>query len=223
MDYQDRSSVAQDARVTRKRDLVVSPNLLKWAAEGKIFEAGFGLEDTAPLTAGILADTTVTFSLQAPASTTLIVVPILLKIALTDDGGALTNYQVCFTKPAGLCDTSLTLSGTAMTSKHSLYRTNPAQTAQQATTLYTVTASTLIAVDYVSYHRGHVIDAVLTTGLVALGDGPSNVHMWRFLKDGVPYALTSGAAMLVYGYNPNTDARMTCYMQWAELEEDDLF
>lgn len=224
-DFQDRNDVAQAARVTGAGDLVSMQTLFRWAVEGKVFEAGYGCEDTAIALDTTLADTTPLFSLQAPASASLLVIPLMLKLTITNDGNSATVYEVAFTKPAGLCAVSggLTLSGTALTSKHCVYQTSPAQTAQQATALSNVTAAALVAADYISYHFGSAVDALLTTGKVAMGEGPSNVHTWSFLKDGFPHILTSGAAMLVYGQNSTTDAAALCYMQWAEVTKDDLY
>ncbi len=226
-DYQDRNNTPQAASVTGERDVITSPNYWRWLAEGKIFEAGFGGEDVDDQedSQATLADITATYALQSPTADEPIVVPILLKLMMSNDGGALTNFQVAFTKPAALCGTPLTLSGTALTSKHSLYRTTPPQTAQQATALFgdAITVSVLIAADYISYHFGHVATDLLTTGLVALGDGPSNVHTFRFLKEGMPHLLTQGAAMLVYLYTASTDSVVAAYMQWAEVNKNDLF
>jgi hypothetical protein len=220
--YENNLLVERPARVTANRDLVTMPDLYKWVAEGKVFEAGQGLEDTGVAAAASVADTTATFSLQSPASTTVLVIPIILKVALTNDGSALSQLAVCFTKPAGLCATILTLSGTALTSKHAGYKKNPALTAQQATALYTVTPSALVAADYVEYDRSIAIDAALTTGLPNFGDGPSNVKTYKFLEEGAPHIMSSGAAMLVYVVNSTTDALAKCYMMWAEVTEDDL-
>ena len=221
-DFTNNNNVATVARVTANRDIVVAPNLWKWAVQGKIFEASAnGLMDAGVATVATLDDITPTFSLQAPSSTSLLVIPLLLKVTLTVDGNGATELIVTFTKPAGLCATTMTLSGTAMTSKHALYRKNPALTAQQATALYTVTASALVSADHVEYDRRQAIDAVLTTGLIALGEGPSNCQTYDLTKP-VPHILTSGAAMLVYADNTTTDALVKCYMMWAEVEEADL-
>lgn len=222
-DLKDRSDVPQAGGVTGKRDIIVSPNIYRWAVEGKIFEAGFGLEDTAINSSTTVADTTPTFALQAPNSAALLVVPILLKLFITADGGGLQTYAVSFTKPSGLCATSMTLSGTALTSKHSSYRANPAPTSQQAIALSGVTASALVAADYVQYHGGHSVDAAITSGLVTMGSGPSNAHIFSFLKEGAPHIMTSGAAMLVHCDTTSSASTWTCFMQWAEVTKDDLY
>lgn len=220
-DFTNNNSVATTARVTANRDQVTIPTLWKWAAQGKVFEAGFGLEDTAKAAIASIVATTPTFSLQSPSSTSLLVIPILLKVALTDDGSALEELSVAFTKPAGLCATSMTISGTTLTSKHALYRKNPALTAQQATALFTVTVSALVAADYVEYERRIVANGALTTGLPNMS-GPSNVFTAKLLSPEEIHIMTSGAAMLVYTKNGTTDALSKCYMMWAEVEEADL-
>ncbi len=222
-DYQDRNGVARAARVNGSGDLITSDTLLRWAVKGKVFEAGFGAEDSAIAMVASLADTTPSYSLQSPASTSLLVIPIMAKVAIVVDGNAITKILCAFTKPSGLCNTAMTLSGTALTSKHCLYRSSPAQTSQQSTVLSGVTASALIAADYVTYHYGQAIDAVLTSGKVALGEGPSNVHTFRFLEDGLPHVMTSGAAMLLYVTNGTTDGTSKVYFQWAEVTADDLY
>lgn len=215
-------------RVNRAGNLEISDSVFRWTMEGKIFEAGFGAGDSAIALDATYADITPLFSLQAPASSSVLVIPIITKLAIVDDGNSITIYSLTFTKPAGLCNTALVLSGgTALTSKHDMYRTDPEQTAQQATAFSNLTATALIASDYIAYHYGAAIDAVLTTGLVGLGDGPSNVHTWNFFDEdfveGFPHILTSGAAQLIYGQNSTVDATALCYFQWAEVTEDDLF
>jgi len=218
----DKNNTPRNQYVTMERDAISVPVLWKWAAQGKVFEAGLSPEDSAVASSTSFADTTPRFSLQAPASTSLLVIPILLKVFLVTDGGGITNVQVAFTKPAGLCATTMTLTGTALTSKHALYRTNPAQTAQQAAALSACTLSAMVAADYVGYHFGHAIDATLTTGLVTPGTGPSNVDTFNFLGEGAPHIMTSGAAMVVYCYTGTSAGSHRAYMQWAEVTEDDL-
>lgn len=228
-DFQDKNGTAQGGLVTGERDVIVAPNYLKWLVEGKIFEAGFGAESTAADSQASLVATTATFALQAPEADEPIVVPITLKLMCVADGGALSRFQVLFTKPAKLCATALALSTTRdMITKHNLYQSNPPKKAQEAkayygqATTFDITVSALVAADYVAYHYGHIADALLTTSLVALGDGPSSVQTFRFLEDGVPHLLTQGAAMLVYIYTGTSDSTWFPYMQWAELKEDDL-
>ena len=169
------------------------------------------------------------FAFKAREAEEPIVVPIMLKLMCTADGGALSQFQVLFTKPARLCATVLAVSTTRdLTSKHNMYRSNPPQKAQEAkayygqATTFDITVSALVAADYVSYELRHVADALLTTLTPALGDGPSNVQTYRFLEDGVPHLLTNGGAMLVYIYTGTSDSTWFPYMQWAELKESDL-
>jgi len=221
-DFLDKNNVARGAKVTVNRDIVTLPTLWKLASQGKVFEAGAGLEDTGIAAYASINEQYPTFALQAPSNTTTLVIPILLKVALTDDGSALTEISVAFTKPAGLCATALVITGTAFTSKHALLKSNPAQTSQTALATYTNTLTgALVAADFVEYERRIAIDAVLTSGLVAM-DGPSNVFKAKFLEEGAPHIMSSGAAMLVYVKNSTTDAKAKCYIQWAEVSEDDL-
>src|SRR3990167_10362491 len=125
-DFQDRGGNPQPALVNGQREPIVSPNYWRWLMEGKVFEAGFGAEDTAADSQASLVATTATFALQSPEADTPIVVPICLKLMCTADGGALSNFQVLFTKSARLCGTALALTTTrALTSIHALYQKNP--------------------------------------------------------------------------------------------------
>lgn len=227
--FQNDSGVVRPAVVSGNRDLLSLDVPAQWLVEGKIFEAGFGPEDVPneenTQTGIALDDTKPSYALQAPAGAVPIVIPLVFKLMLSADGAPGQKLQVAFTKPAGLCATLLALSGgTALTSKHSLFRSNPKQNTQQATAIYgdSITATALVAADYISYLNSIIADAVLSTGLVALGEGPSNTHTLRFLEDGCPHAMTAGAAMLVYMTTQTTDAVIAAYMQWAEVEEDDL-
>jgi hypothetical protein len=227
-DFSNNNNVAQPARTNFNREVVTQKNLLRWLAQGKIFEAGVGVEDTASDSQAALDDTKATYALQSPSSSSILVIPLLLKLMMIADGGALTAIDVAFTKPAGLCATPLTLSGRAMTSIHCMYQASPALASPSASALYGVattfqlTASALVAADYVLYDHRHIIDAAITTGLPVLGSGPTNVQTWNFMNDGSPHILTSGAAMLVYINTGTTDSTFQPYMQWAEVTLDDL-
>ena len=221
-DFLTRANVPVSGGVTGARDLIVIPSLFKWLAEGKIFEAGMGAESTAIVSSDALAETEPQISLQAPTNDTL-VIPIMLKLCCTADGGALSNVQVAFTKAAVLCATSLTLSGTAAHHKsnaNKAYNTSP-----EATALYgdKIAASALTVSDYISYDRRIAIDALLTTGVVNLGDGASNVQTYRFLQEGAPRIMAQGSAMLIYLYTGTSDSSWTYYIQWAEVKAADLY
>ena len=45
-DFSDTDSTPKPARVTKNRDVVTHPNLLKWAYEGKVWTAGLGVENS---------------------------------------------------------------------------------------------------------------------------------------------------------------------------------
>jgi hypothetical protein len=206
---------------------VVSQNYYKWLVQGKLFEAGFGAEDTAADSQASIDDTLVTFALQAGAGSK-IVIPLYLRLAMTAEGGALGRADVAFTKPAALCATALTLTGgRAMTSIHNMYRTVPAQNGPTASALYgaattfAITASALVAADYVDYQRRSWIDNAISVGLPMLGGGTADCLEWNFMNQ-MPRGLTAGAAMLVYINTGTSDSTWFPYVQWAELDVDDL-
>jgi hypothetical protein len=156
--FLDKTAVAVSAGVTGNRDLITSPSLVRWVAEGKVFEGGQGCESTAvdaSVVSATFDDQTPTFSLVSPQSG-VYVIPIMLKLMLVGEGGALINYQVTFTKAATACATVLRVSGTAMhhtSNINKTYSTKPASTA-----LYTVTSTALTVADYISLYKGAVID-----------------------------------------------------------------
>ena len=221
-DFQDKNDQALAAYVTRGRTIVTQPKLWLWAAQGKVFEAGIDMEDTAIVSLATVADITASVALKSPTSSSLFIIPILLTLSITDEGAALTDISVSFTKPIGeIATAAFTCTGTAMTVKQSLYATSPAKFRQQATALTACTVSDLSDADqYIEYARPQADDAFLNTA-----DGSSvgyNVITYRFLNDGAPRMLNGGATMLVTVSSSTTDAAFRPYMQWAEVELDDL-
>lgn len=224
-DFQDKNNVAQAAYVTGMRDQPSVPILWKWLAEGKIFEAGFGCEevDDEENTTTALAETTPQYILQAPASTNLFVIPIMLKLSWSTDGGGINNWNYVFIKPAGLVATTFAITSPASLPYVGCMKlTNPAQSAPQAGAYYAdpITVSALVAGDSVAYEYGTANDAFTTVGLVPPDAGC--VRTTNFLAEGSPRIMTSGAAMLVYTISGTSDAVVAAYMQWAEVTEDDL-
>ncbi len=221
--FLDRDSVAVSAGVTGNRDVITSPSVLRWVAEGKVFEGGLGCESTAVdcgVMSATLDETLPTFALFAPHSN-LFVLPIMCKLMMTDDGDTLTNYQICFTKAAANCATALTESGTAL---HHVSNINKNyNNSSAAVPLYTPTVSALTVADYITLFKGHLSVDGTTTSLPTLGDGRSNVSVFRFLDEGVPHVLYNGAGMLVYLYTATAVSKWFFYAQWAELTANDLY
>ncbi len=224
MEFQDKNNNPIAPYATRNRDLSTIPVLWKWAAQGKVFEAGAGMEDSAIAALAAVNDQTASFALVAPSGTSTLIVPILIRASMAVDGNALTQLSLSFTKPQGLLGTIATIAtGTAFTSKHCVYKTGGAvKAAQTASALYTCTTAVLVAADYVEYERRIAVDALLTTGLVNFGNGPSNVYEKLLLTPSEIHIMTASAAMLVSVINSTTDATFKPYMMWAELTEDDL-
>lgn len=222
-DFIDRNSVPKAGGVTVARDLITAPSYLRWLGEGKIFEAGFGLEDAEENSSDGADDTTATFALVAPSGSGTLVMPLYLRLSCTADGGALSNWCVTFTRPAAECATALTVSGTAFPFKRNMNREYATQ--GNASALYgdSITVSALTNADYVGAVYGHAIDAVLTSGLVAVS-GASNEIGFNFMNDvGVPHILSKGAGMIVYIFTGTSDSVWRGYMQWAELTASDLY
>ena len=216
-DFTDNSAVAHAGRVTKNRDLVVHPNLLKWAFEGKIWSAGVGAENAGIDSAAALDDTTPTFGLESSSSSTTLVLPILARLSVHTEGGALNQLQIAVTRAAADCATSFTLTGTAFTAiqNHNVtYTTSPT-----ANALYTCTASALTNADYASIMLATQADNPVS-GTGGLGFNQGCVLEVDLLA--TPFILHSGAAVLFYGYTGTSDQKYLPYICWAELTEDDL-
>jgi len=226
-DHVNAAGTATSARVNANGIAITENTYLRWLAQGKIFEAGAGVEDTASDSQAALDDTKATFALQSPTGVSTLVIPLLVKLMCVADGGALSVIDLAFTKAAAKCATALTLSGRAMTSIHCCFQTDPIKASPVASALYGVattfqlTASALVAADYVLYDHRHIIDAAITTGLPVLGEGPTNVQTWNFYND--PRIMSAGAAMIVYVNTGTSDSTWQPYFKWAEVTIDDLY
>jgi len=215
MDFTDNSATAQAGRVTRNRDLVVAPSILRWAMEGKLFSAGLGPEDTAIDSEAAYNDLAHTFALVAPSSAAVYVLPIFVRMSCTGDGGAATYAQVEITKAANECATTLEISGTALTK---LNHNSNITTAPQSSALHTCTSSALTNADYLTMIQVTTVDALLTTG-APMANKENCIEI-----DLLPEAwlLSAGAALLLSPYTASTDSTWVPYIVWAELTADDI-
>lgn len=216
-DFTDNSAIAHAGRVTGNRDLVTHSNLLKWAYEGKLWTAGVGPENSGIDSAGSLDDTTPTFALVASSSASTFVLPLMVRLSVHTEGGALNQLQVAITRAASDCATTLSCSGTAFTAiqNHNVaYTTSPT-----ASALYTVTASALTNADYQSLILATQADNPVS-GTGGLGFNRGCVFELDLLY--TPRVLHSGAALLIYPYTGTTDQKYLPAITWAELTEADF-
>lgn len=217
MEFKDNDSINHLGRVTGERDIVVHPNLLKWAFEGKLWTAGLGCENAGIDSDGSLSDESPEAALVASSSATVFVLPILLIASVHTEGGAKNQLQVAITRAASDCATTLAVSGTAMTAiqNHNVtYTTSPT-----ASAYYTATASALTNADYQSLILATQADNPVS-GTGGLGFNRGCVFELDLLE--TPRILHSGAAMLVYPYTGTSDQKYLYSITWAELDEDDF-
>jgi len=228
-DFTNPNGVAVPAKVTSMQEQIMVPYLLRWAAQGKIFSAGQGLQDAGIQSQGETTltpdDVKATVALQAPVSGTKIIVPIQMKVMWEVEGGAATDYQLIQTKSASECATALTLSGRDMLVKGlPLYSTTPVQGVAQAKALYGVattfllTVSALTTADQVIVDYGAYADNNVSAPLATAG----NRFDVNFLATGCPPLLTAGAALILYISAATSDCQIHPYIQWAELDPEDL-
>lgn len=227
-DFENNENTPITARVVGNRDVVGLPSYFKWLAEGKIFEAGQGIQ-TVGIDSGTTAavtpdDEIAAFALVAPAGKTPLVVPLFLKIMYEGEGNPANDIYLIFTKSAGQCATTLALVGRDMINEACMYQTSPVKAGPAASPLYGVATSFALAVsalvdaDAILYDMVVLVDNNITVPL----PGSSQQYSYNFMRGAVPHILTSGAAMIGYCNAADTDSILHPYMQWAELEPDDL-
>lgn len=217
MDFTDNSSIAHAGRVTGERDIVIAPNILKWAYEGKLWTAGVGVENAGIDADSAIDDTSPEAALVSASSDTTLVLPIMVRVMVHTEGGALQQVQVAVTRAAADCATTLTVTGTALTAiqNHNVsYTTSPT-----ASALYTCTASALTNADYQSLILATAADNPVS-GTGGLGFNKGTVLEVNMLQ--MPRILHSGAALLIYPYTGTSDGKYTYAITWAELTASDL-
>ena len=217
-DFTDNSATAHLGRVTGERDLIAHPNLLKWAYEGKLWTAGVGPEHAGVSGQSTLDDESPECALVAPASSSVLVLPIMFRASIHTEGGAANKIYVAVTRAAADCATALVISGTAFTAiqNHNVsYTTSPS-----AAATYTCTSTALANTDYQCVLLSQQADNPVS-GTGGLGFNRGCVFELDMLK--TPRILHSGAAVVVYPYTGNATIQKYLFaFTWAELTEDDL-
>lgn len=228
-DFKNDKGTPTPARVTGNGDLVILDSFWKWLAQGKIFEAGNGIQTEGNLSQGEAAvtpdDIKATYALVAPAGETPLIVPLFFKVMFeVEDTAAACDSQLIFTKSAGECGTVLALSGRDMVVEGCMYKANPVKAGPAASPLYGVTSTFLLTVsalvdaDSILYDFWVGVDNNLSVPVT----GSTQQKTYDFMHDAVPHILTSGAAMILYISGASGDAEVHPYIQWAELELADL-
>lgn len=231
-DFKNNDGVAVAGRVTGSGALVTTKSYYRWLAQGKVFEAGQSLQSTgldsqeeAALTPD---DVKASFALVAPSAKDKIIVPLLFKVMFEGDGGAANDSWLIFTRAAGAMGVSLSVTGTAVNAQNCLYATSPTKAAPLASAIKGVATTFLVTVsaldtanDCVLYHMALTADAFATTAGMGITLGGS-FQQYNFIEDGFPHFLTNGAAMIYYINAATTDAVFHPYVQWAELDPEDL-
>ncbi len=227
MAFETSGSVPTPARVTGNRDIITTPNLMKWAAQGKIFEAGQGLQtlgmDSQTEATLTPDDTKASVALQAPSGSDTLIIPIMLRICTEVEGADLTDHQLIFTKKSSDCVVDLALSGRPMVAIQNMNKLKShspkAFPLYGVATTFLLTVSALVDADNVMYDFSALVDNNQSVPLT----GSSQQVSWNFLSTGAPHILTQGAAMIFYISNATpADSIFHPYMQWAEVTLDDL-
>lgn len=192
-------------------EAIMASQIMSWGMAGYLFSASQGLEETDIASVTTEADITPTAALVAPSGNNTIVIPLMVRVALTDDGGGLSTLDVSFTQAALLCATPLVVSGTALNIQNHL-TTNPEIKAQAAAT-HGCTATALLTTDYITVAHDHAINAALTSGLPVFGKGLEKVVD----LSSVPIFLTEGAALLIHIFTASSGGKVVPVITWAEI------
>lgn len=216
-DATNNSNTAQALRVTGNRDLVTASNLLKWTAQGKVWSVGVGVENAGIDGAAAIADITPTFALVAPTDPNVYVLPIMVRIGIHTEGGALQQIMVATTRAASDCATTLVISGTAFPAKQNALAGNTG--APQSAGVYTATASALTEADYIMHDLATTPDNPVS-GTTGAYYNRGTTYELNMLED--PKILRSGAALLVWSVTGTTDTKNIPYITFAELTVDDF-
>lgn len=224
-DFKNRSNVALSGGITGNRDIITSSSLLRWVAEGKVFSAGVGVENT-----GIDSDSD-TKNEQSPEaalvtshSQGVYILPILVRMSVHTEGGALNIMHVVVTRAAtDVAAGSTVITGTAMPSIQN--HNSGLKNKPTAKPLYTAAiAGALANTDFIMLIKAIQADNPISgTGGLGFGGGTGQgtVHFeLDMLED--PYLLSDGASLLIYPNTGTTDQKYMPYIVWAELTEDDL-
>lgn len=187
--------------------------LLDWLLKGYLFTGGSVLMDaTDPATVSTQADTSPTISLQSPAGTDTIVLPLRVTAGITDDGSGTSSVSLVWTKSTQQCIVKLSLSGTDLEISNN-FAPYP-QVVSKCTMLHGVTSLALTAADSIVIAHAQIADAGLTTGLIQANDR----FDYSFAHN--PIVLTEGAALLLHGYSGSGTGRVRVVFTWAELPRD---
>jgi hypothetical protein len=215
-DFETRTGVARAGGMTGARDLITTSSIMRWLAEGKVFSAGLGPEETAVDSAAALADVSPTFGLFSPSGNSTVVVPLYASFSMTGEGGALQVCQAAFTKAAANCGTAMTKSGTALSKQNcnSMFTT-----AGSSSALHTITVSALTTSDYLSIKTLTAADNLITTAGGA--QFANTVVEIDFTKH--PVILAEGAAFLFYAYTGTTDSTWVPFIYYAEVSPSDIY
>jgi len=226
-DFATSAGVAMAGRVTGNGYLSTAWPVLRWTAQGKVFEAGHGLQDTAidSQAEATMTPDDVKASVALQSVGNKLVIPLVFRCMWEAEGGAATDYELIFTKASSQCATKLTLSGRAMLQPGiCMYSANPVKGTPTASALYgaattfLLTVSALVTADMCMYDFGILVDNNVASPVT----NSSRLYERNFMAEGAPHILTDGAAMIFYINSATTDATFHPYMQWAELDEDDL-
>ncbi|KKL92130.1 hypothetical protein LCGC14_1887780 [marine sediment metagenome] len=191
-------------RLSRRGEIVIPDYLWQLAAEGRLYIAGLGAEETAVDSAAALDDQTPTFELAAPASGT-IVVPLYMAFHMKTDGGALTQADITYSlSGTGVAGTALDPKGLLSTEPRAAVAT--VQHTMSAGTAQSDTNNTVIK-------HYEIMDAVLTTG-APMANGETSIK-WT---PEYPIFLYQGGALLVYLYTTTSDSTWVPTIVWAELD-----
>lgn len=198
-------------RTSVRNEIVIADFKHQMVADGKVFMAGIGVEDTPIADQAAFNDTTPMFGLQAPDAGT-VVIPLAFILGIDIEGGAaVAQFNVVYD------DADRNLTGTELSDIRNMRGDGP-QT-PNASMLHTVTAD---AGDGVTVTHMEWPDNILSAESI----GPEGGQIrWSVEKDlgGYPIYLVNGGSFLVYSSTGSSRTSYSPFFVWAEYSTTEAY
>lgn len=197
-------------RTSVRNELVIADSKYQMVADGRVYIAGIGVEDTPIADQATLSDQAPMLALQAPDSGT-VVIPLAVICDIDVEGGAaVTEFDIVYD------DADRNCSGIELTDIRNARGDGP--NTPKASALYAVTAD---AGDGVTLRHYEWPTQILSTEAIDENSG----HIVWTPEDmgGVPLFLVNGGSLLVYSVTGSTRTSYVPLLVWAEYNTDEAY
>ncbi len=211
LDTAKHGTTDRQLRTSVRNELVIADPKYQMVADGRVYIAGIGIEDTPIADQATLADTTPMLALQAPDSGT-VVIPLAVICDIDVEGGdAVAEFDVVFD------DADRNCTGTNFTDIRNARSDQPNTPKASALTTVTTDAGDGITLMHLEWPTD-----ILSVEAI---DEKSGSIRWTPEKDmgGVPLFLVNGGSLLVYSVTGTTRTSYVPLLVWAEYNTDEAF